>query len=83
MGTERAGRLRPQLRTRQLAHVPEKWTPIFRQGHVQNQKARAEQARHVREVDATQILIVGAGPVGLSLAIELGLRGVAVAVVER
>ncbi|MGA9009439.1 MAG: FAD-dependent oxidoreductase, partial [Xanthobacteraceae bacterium] len=37
----------------------------------------------MREVDATQILIVGAGPVGLSLAIELGLRGVAVAVVER
>ena len=37
----------------------------------------------MREVDATQVLIVGAGPVGLSLAIELGLRGIAVTMVER
>lgn len=31
----------------------------------------------------TEVLIVGAGPVGLSLAIELGMRGVSVMVVER
>src|SRR5262245_40024172 len=31
----------------------------------------------------TQVLVVGAGPVGLSLAIELGSRGVDVAVVEQ
>ena len=33
--------------------------------------------------DATRVTVVGAGPVGLSLAIELGLRGVACRVVER
>jgi 2-polyprenyl-6-methoxyphenol hydroxylase-like FAD-dependent oxidoreductase len=33
--------------------------------------------------DATQVLIVGAGPVGLTLAIELGLRGVECVIVER
>lgn len=37
----------------------------------------------MREADATQVLVVGAGPVGLSLAIELGLRGIAVTVVEQ
>ena len=37
----------------------------------------------MREVDTTQVLIVGAGPVGLSLAIELGLRRIAVTVVEQ
>jgi len=31
----------------------------------------------------TQVLVVGAGPVGLSLAIELGTRGIAVTVVEQ
>lgn len=31
----------------------------------------------------TQVLIVGAGPTGLALAIELGMRGVACTVVER
>ena len=31
----------------------------------------------------TQVLIVGAGPVGLSLAIELGLRGIETMLVER
>ena len=31
----------------------------------------------------TDVLIVGAGPTGLSLAIELGLRGVAAMVIER
>ena len=31
----------------------------------------------------TEVLIVGAGPVGLSLAIELGVRGVAVTLVEK
>ena len=30
-----------------------------------------------------QVLVVGAGPVGLSLAIELGLRGIAVTLVEQ
>jgi 2-polyprenyl-6-methoxyphenol hydroxylase-like FAD-dependent oxidoreductase len=33
--------------------------------------------------EAIQVLVIGAGPVGLSLAIELGLRGIAVAVVEQ
>ena len=33
--------------------------------------------------NATQVLIVGAGPVGLALAIELGLRGVECTIVER
>jgi 2-polyprenyl-6-methoxyphenol hydroxylase-like FAD-dependent oxidoreductase len=31
----------------------------------------------------TQVLVVGAGPVGLSLVIELGLRGIGVALVEQ
>ena len=31
----------------------------------------------------TQVLIVGAGPVGLALAIELGLRGIDVTIVEQ
>src|SRR5882724_7534894 len=31
----------------------------------------------------TQVLVVGAGPVGLSLAIELGLRGISVTLVEQ
>jgi 2-polyprenyl-6-methoxyphenol hydroxylase-like FAD-dependent oxidoreductase len=44
---------------------------------------KLERARHVSEVDVTQVLVVGAGPVGLSLAIELGLRGIAVTVVEQ
>jgi len=35
------------------------------------------------EVTQTQVLVVGAGPVGLSLAIELGLRGIAVTLVEQ
>jgi 2-polyprenyl-6-methoxyphenol hydroxylase-like FAD-dependent oxidoreductase len=35
------------------------------------------------DVIETQVLVVGAGPVGLSLAIELGLRGMAVALVEQ
>src|SRR5262245_42774069 len=35
------------------------------------------------DVNRTQVLVVGAGPVGLSLAIELGLRGVAVTIVEQ
>jgi len=33
--------------------------------------------------DSTQVLIVGAGPVGLTLAIELGLRGIDCVIVER
>jgi 2-polyprenyl-6-methoxyphenol hydroxylase-like FAD-dependent oxidoreductase len=33
--------------------------------------------------ETTQIIIVGAGPVGLGLAIELGLRGIPCVVVER
>jgi 2-polyprenyl-6-methoxyphenol hydroxylase-like FAD-dependent oxidoreductase len=35
------------------------------------------------EAIETQVLVVGAGPVGLSLAIELGLRGIAVTLVEQ
>lgn len=35
------------------------------------------------DVLKTQVLIVGAGPAGLSLAIELGLRGIAVTIVEQ
>lgn len=34
-------------------------------------------------IEAVDVLIVGAGPVGLSLAIELGTRGVACHVIER
>ncbi len=37
----------------------------------------------MKAVKETQVLIVGAGPVGLSLAIELGHRGVRCLVVER
>ena len=33
--------------------------------------------------DRTQVVIVGGGPVGLGLAIDLGLRGVSVAVLEK
>jgi 4-hydroxyisophthalate hydroxylase len=33
--------------------------------------------------DTTQVIIVGAGPVGLGLAIELGLRGIRCVIVER
>lgn len=33
--------------------------------------------------DSTQVLIAGAGPVGLSLAIELGLRGIDCVIAER
>ena len=32
---------------------------------------------------STDVLIVGAGPVGLALATELGLRGIKVLVVEQ
>jgi 2-polyprenyl-6-methoxyphenol hydroxylase-like FAD-dependent oxidoreductase len=35
------------------------------------------------EAIQTQVLVVGAGPVGLSLAIELGLRGIGVTLVEQ
>jgi 2-polyprenyl-6-methoxyphenol hydroxylase-like FAD-dependent oxidoreductase len=35
------------------------------------------------EAIETQVLVVGAGPVGLALAIELGLRGIAVTLVEQ
>jgi 2-polyprenyl-6-methoxyphenol hydroxylase-like FAD-dependent oxidoreductase len=37
----------------------------------------------VGEANDTQVLIVGAGPVGLALAIELGLRGIDVTIVEQ
>src|SRR6185312_5235884 len=36
----------------------------------------------IRDVDA-QVLVVGAGPVGLTLAMDLARRGIAVVVVER
>src|SRR5262249_3419621 len=54
---------------------------------------RASRARHSRKSEetsmdtpaesATQVVIVGGGPVGLGLAIELGQRGVACILVER
>ena len=44
---------------------------------------RGELARMNSQAERTQVLVVGAGPVGLSLAIELGLRGVAVTLVEQ
>ncbi|MEA2720543.1 MAG: binding domain, partial [Candidatus Eremiobacteraeota bacterium] len=34
-------------------------------------------------MDSTQVLVVGAGPVGLTLALELGRRGVRTMLVER
>jgi 2-polyprenyl-6-methoxyphenol hydroxylase-like FAD-dependent oxidoreductase len=37
----------------------------------------------VTQTSETQVLIVGAGPVGLALAIELGLRGIDVTLVEQ
>jgi 2-polyprenyl-6-methoxyphenol hydroxylase-like FAD-dependent oxidoreductase len=37
----------------------------------------------VTDASETQVLIVGAGPVGLALAIELGLRGIDVTIVEQ
>lgn len=37
----------------------------------------------IREITETDVLIVGAGPVGLAAAIELGSRGIGVLVVER
>jgi 2-polyprenyl-6-methoxyphenol hydroxylase-like FAD-dependent oxidoreductase len=37
----------------------------------------------VTQTSETQVLIVGAGPVGLALAIELGLRGIGVTIVEQ
>ena len=37
----------------------------------------------MREIEETEVLIVGAGPVGLALAIELGGRGVRCLVVEQ
>src|ERR1700722_5048046 len=40
------------------------------------------QGRANRAVD-TQVLIVGAGPVGLTLALDLGLRGVRCTLIER
>src|SRR5215475_14193250 len=55
--------------------------------------SRAPAARHSRQLEetcmdtpaesATQVVIVGGGPVGLGLAIELGQRGVACVLVER
>jgi 2-polyprenyl-6-methoxyphenol hydroxylase-like FAD-dependent oxidoreductase len=39
--------------------------------------------RATDEAIETQVLVVGAGPVGLSLAIELGTRGIAVTIVEQ
>ena len=39
-------------------------------------------ARHVTETD-TEVLIVGAGPVGLTLALDLGRRGVRCTLIER
>src|SRR5689334_14283802 len=38
---------------------------------------------NLNKTNAAQVLIVGAGPVGLALAIELGHRGVCCRVVER
>ncbi len=35
------------------------------------------------EANTTQVLVVGAGPVGLALAIELGLRGIETIIVEK
>src|SRR5262249_15296043 len=47
------------------------------------EEERGELARMNSQAERTQVLVVGAGPVGLSLAIELGLRGVAVTLVEQ
>ena len=40
-GAADAGRLDQGHRRSRLAHVPEKWVPVFRKGHAQTQKSRA------------------------------------------
>lgn len=44
---------------------------------------RARLIRHMHRAIDTSVLIVGAGPVGLTLALDLAMRGVDVTVVER
>jgi 4-hydroxyisophthalate hydroxylase len=60
---------------------------INRQSWPADGRAAKSPARVLLELmmnqETTQIIIVGAGPVGLGLAIELGLRGIPCVVVER
>ncbi len=46
-----------------MAYIPAKYAPVI------------PQAVHTGTIEKTPILIVGAGPIGLSMALEMGLRG--------
>ena len=83
LGPERARGLRPQSRSRNCA-CPGKVGTGFPIGTCANElRGRAGDQGKRDASKRNQVLIVGAGPVGLALAIELGLRGIDVTIVEQ